>query len=95
MYEFQERIAPLNHAGEITKPIFVVHGRNDPRVPWSESDQIVKAVRANGVPAWYLIAEDEGHGFRKKSNKSFQLYATVMFVKQYLLAADSDPPGSP
>jgi dipeptidyl aminopeptidase/acylaminoacyl peptidase len=85
MYAFLEKIAPLNHATEIRKPIFVVHGRNDPRAPWSESDQIVKAVRANGVPAWLLIAEDEGHGFKKKGNRSFQLYATVMFVKQYLL----------
>ncbi|HEX2466426.1 MAG TPA: prolyl oligopeptidase family serine peptidase, partial [Thermoanaerobaculia bacterium] len=57
MHAFLEKIAPLNHAGSIRKPIFVVHGRNDPRVPWSESDQIVRAVRANGVPAWFLVAE--------------------------------------
>jgi dipeptidyl aminopeptidase/acylaminoacyl peptidase len=82
---FLERIAPLNRAGEIGKPIFVVHGRNDPRVPWSESDQIVRAVRAKGVPAWYLVAEDEGHGFKKKTNRSFQLYATVLFVKSFLI----------
>jgi dipeptidyl aminopeptidase/acylaminoacyl peptidase len=85
MHDFLERIAPLNRAGDITKPLFVVHGRNDPRVPWSESDQIVRAVRANGVPAWYLVAEDEGHGFKKKSNRSFQLYATVLFVQRFLL----------
>src|SRR6185436_16610098 len=83
MYAFLEKIAPLNHADSIRKPILVVHGRNDPRVPWTESDQIVRAVRANGVPAWFLVAEDEGHGFKKKSNRSFQLYATVMFVKQF------------
>ena len=85
MYAFLEKIAPLNRAGDIRKPIFVVHGRNDPRVPWSESDQIVRAVRANGVPAWFLVAEDEGHGFKKKANRTFQLYATVLFVKTFLL----------
>jgi dipeptidyl aminopeptidase/acylaminoacyl peptidase len=85
MREFLERTAPLNHAGKIAKPILVVHGRNDPRAPWSESEQIVNAVRANDVPAWFLTAEDEGHGFKKKSNRSFQLYATAMFVEQYLL----------
>ena len=85
MREFLERIAPLNRAGDITKPIFIVHGRNDPRVPVSESEQIVGAVRANRVPAWYLVAENEGHGFKRKSNRSFQLYATVAFVKTFLL----------
>ena len=85
MRAFLDRIAPLNHAGQITKPILVIAGRNDPRAPWSESDQIVKAVRANDVPAWFLTAEDEGHGFKKKSNRSFQLYATAAFVEQYLL----------
>ena len=94
MYAFLEEIAPLNHAGEIRKPIFVVHGRNDPRVPWTESDQIVRAVRANGVPAWFLVAEDEGHGFKKKSNRSFQLYATVLFVKQFLRELTSKRPAT-
>ena len=85
MYAFLERIAPLNQAEKIRKPIFIVHGRNDPRVPVSESEQIVGEVRKNGVPAWYLVAEDEGHGFRKKPNSDFQFYATVAFVREFLL----------
>lgn len=97
MYQFLERTAPLNHASRITKPIFIVHGENDPRVPVSESQQIVGKVRANGVPAWYLVARDEGHGFRKRGNRDFQLYATVLFVERYLLAegADAEAPSAP
>src|SRR5215475_4339157 len=63
MREFLNRIAPLNNAAKITKPLFVVQGGNDPRVPLSESVQIVEAVRKNGIPVWYLMAKDEGHGF--------------------------------
>lgn len=83
--EFFERIAPLNNAGRITKPLFVVQGSNDPRVPASEAEQMVAKVRGNGGPVWFLNAKDEGHGFRKKPNMDFQFYATVMFVRQHLL----------
>ena len=55
----------------------------------------MKAVRANGVPAWFLVAEDEGHGFKKKSNRSFQLYATVLFVEQHLLDIANRVPNRP
>lgn len=82
---FMERTAPLHNASKITKPLFVVQGQNDPRAPLSEAEQIVKAVRGNGTPVWYLMAKDEGHGFSKKSNRDFQFYATVEFVKEYLL----------
>ena len=87
--EFFERIAPLNNAGRITKPLFVVQGANDPRVPASEAEQMVAKVRGNGGPVWFLNAKDEGHGFRKKPNMDFQFYATVMFVRQHLLDAGS------
>ena len=87
--EFFERIAPLNNAGRITKPLFVVQGANDPRVPASEAEQMVAKVRGNGGPVWFLNAKDEGHGFRKKPNMDFQFYATVMFVRQHLLGAGS------
>jgi dipeptidyl aminopeptidase/acylaminoacyl peptidase len=83
--EFFEKIAPLNNAGRITKPLFVVQGANDPRVPMSEAEQMVAKVKQNGGPVWYLNAKDEGHGFRKKSNADFQFFATVMFVRQFLL----------
>ncbi len=83
---FFEEIAPLNNATKITKPLFVVQGGNDPRVPLSEAEQMVAKVKANGSPVWYLMAKDEGHGFRKKSNADFQFYATVLFVQEHLLA---------
>jgi dipeptidyl aminopeptidase/acylaminoacyl peptidase len=63
----------------------VVQGGNDPRVPRSESEQMVAAVRRNGTPVWYLMARDEGHAFVKKANRDFLLYATARFVKEYLL----------
>ena len=66
-------------------PLFVYAGQNDPRVPASESAQMVQVVRQNGTPVWWLLAKDEGHGFAKKKNRDFQFYATVMFVKEYLL----------
>ena len=85
MASFFEEIAPLNNAGRITKPLFVVQGGNDPRVPLSEAEQIVKRVKQNNSPVWYLMATDEGHGFRRKSNADFQFYATILFIQQYLL----------
>jgi dipeptidyl aminopeptidase/acylaminoacyl peptidase len=53
----------------ISNSLFVVQGRNDPRVPWTESEQMVATVRENGGPVWYLLANDEGHGFAKKRNQ--------------------------
>jgi dipeptidyl aminopeptidase/acylaminoacyl peptidase len=85
MREFLERIAPANKAKNITKPLFVIAGLNDPRVPVGESQQMVNVVRQNGTPVWWLMAKDEGHGFNKKKNQDYQFDATVMFVKQYLL----------
>ncbi|HWS53549.1 MAG TPA: prolyl oligopeptidase family serine peptidase [Pyrinomonadaceae bacterium] len=85
MREFMTRIAPLNHASKITRPIFIVQGGNDPRVPLNEAEQMVATVRKNNTPVWYLMARDEGHGFNKKRNQDFQFYATVMFVREYLL----------
>jgi len=85
MRDFLERIAPFNKTKNITKPLFVIAGKNDPRVPPSESEQMVSTVRQNGTPVWWLEAKDEGHGFRKKKNQDYQFYATVMFVKEYLL----------
>ncbi len=85
MRKFLNETAPLNHADEIKKPLFVVQGKNDPRVPLSESVQIVETLRNNDTPVWYLMAEDEGHGFAKKKNADFQFYATILFVKKYLL----------
>ncbi|WP_196778743.1 S9 family peptidase [Cognatilysobacter tabacisoli] len=80
-----ERISPLRNASKIRAPLFVAQGRNDPRVPYTEAEQIVKAVRANGQPVWYLEYADEGHGFRKKANSDYFNAATVLFWQQHLL----------
>jgi dipeptidyl aminopeptidase/acylaminoacyl peptidase len=85
MIEFFDRIAPLNQSHKIKKPLFVVQGGNDPRVPLSEAEQMVAQVKSNGSPIWYMMAKDEGHGFRKKSNADLQFYATVQFVKDFLI----------
>lgn len=85
MREFMEKIAPLNNAHKIAKPLFVVQGKNDPRVPYTEAEQIVASVKKNNIPIWYLMANDEGHGFAKKKNADYLFYATVMFVKKFLL----------
>jgi dipeptidyl aminopeptidase/acylaminoacyl peptidase len=85
MREFMLSTAPLHNASKITKPIFVVAGGNDPRVPVNEAEQMVSTVRQNGTHVWYLMAKDEGHGFAKKKNQDYQFYATVMFMRDYLL----------
>lgn len=85
MREFLERIAPMNNLDKIKKPMIVVAGKNDPRVPVSESDQIVAGLKKEGTPAWYLMAKDEGHGYQKKPNQDFLFYADVVFLQQYLL----------
>lgn len=85
MREFLNRIAPLNRIGDIKKPLFVVQGKNDPRVPASEAEQIVAGLRTHGVPVWYLLAKDEGHGFAKKRNQDFFFYSSVLFIQEYLL----------
>ncbi|KOS06871.1 peptidase S9, prolyl oligopeptidase [Flavobacterium akiainvivens] len=85
MAAFFEKIAPLNNAGKITKPMFIIQGKNDPRVPYTEAEQMVQKIETNKGVVWYLMANDEGHGFRKKNNQDFQFYAVTAFVKEYLL----------
>jgi dipeptidyl aminopeptidase/acylaminoacyl peptidase len=84
MRAFLQQISPLTNASKITKPLFVIAGFNDPRVPYTEGQQIVKAVRANGAPVWWLMAKDEGHGFSKKKNVDYQFLAMTMFLQQSL-----------
>ncbi len=85
MYEFLEKISPLTNAHKITKPLFVVQGKNDPRVPYTEAEQIVAAARKNNTPVWFLMANDEGHGFAKKDNSDYLYYSTILFIKEHLL----------
>ena len=82
MNAFLQRISPLARARAIRKPLLVVQGLNDPRVPANESAQMVAAVRANGTEVWYLAAKDEGHGFRKKGNRDFYLKTVATFLER-------------
>jgi dipeptidyl aminopeptidase/acylaminoacyl peptidase len=76
--------SPLFHAKNITKPVMVLQGVNDPRVLKAESDEIVAAVKANGVPAEYVLFPDEGHGFVKKENEIKGYGQVLQFLDQYL-----------
>lgn len=82
MRAFLQRISPLTRADAIRKPLLVVQGLNDPRVPASESEQLVARVRANGTEVWYVAARDEGHGFRKKGNRDFDLRTRATFLER-------------
>jgi dipeptidyl aminopeptidase/acylaminoacyl peptidase len=85
MAAFLQKISPLTNVGKIKIPLMVVTGANDPRVPASEADQIVEAVRKQGGSAWHLLGKDEGHGFRKKANIDFQFWSSLMFWQEHLL----------
>lgn len=78
-------ISPLTRVAEIEKPMMVVTGANDPRVPQSEADQIVKAIRERGGTAWHLVGTNEGHGFAKKENADYQFWTSLIFWQQNLL----------
>jgi dipeptidyl aminopeptidase/acylaminoacyl peptidase len=79
-----QEISPLNHVELITKPLMVVQGRNDPRVPWTESEQIVRRLQARGTPVWYLLADNEGHGFARRENADFYFAAQLLFIERTL-----------
>ncbi|HYE26861.1 MAG TPA: prolyl oligopeptidase family serine peptidase [Allosphingosinicella sp.] len=78
-------ISPLTRVEELRIPLMVVTGGNDPRVPASEAEQIVRAVRRNDRPAWHLLGKDEGHGFAKKANQDYQFWTSLMFWQRNLL----------
>ncbi len=82
MRGFLNRISPLNNVASIRKPLLVVQGLNDPRVPATESQQLVWRIRLKGGEAWYLAAKDEGHGFRKKANQDAYLQTAAMFLNK-------------
>ena len=85
MRKHLEAISPLNHVEKIAVPMFVVQGQNDPRVPVTEAEQIVKALREAGQPVWYMNAMNEGHGYRKKENRDVYQQATMMFLREHLV----------
>jgi len=87
MRAYLQRISPLTNAARINKPLLVVQGLNDPRVPATESQQMVAKIRARGGDVWYLAARDEGHGFKKKPNRDFYQKTVVTFLEKQLAAA--------
>ncbi len=84
MRAFLQQISPLNRVDRITKPLMVVQGRNDPRVPWTESEQIVRSLQKRGTPVWYLLADNEGHGFARRENSDYYFAALLQFLQQTL-----------
>ncbi len=85
MSAFFTKIAPLNNTDKIKKPMFIIQGTNDPRVPVTEATQMRDKLKAQGNTVWYLEAKNEGHGFRKKENVDFQRLAVIRFMEEYLL----------
>ncbi len=92
MRSFLERISPLSSADKIRTPILIVQGQNDPRVPLSESEQMVAALRKNNVPVWYVVGKNEGHGFAKKANQDYLQAVEVEFLRRYLLGSEKGKP---
>lgn len=85
MREFLGKISPANQPGKITVPLYVLQGANDPRVPASESEQMVEAIRSRGGKVWYFLAKDEGHGFKKKRTRDLSFQTTIQFFEENLL----------
>ncbi len=94
MREFLERISPSRQVARLETPLFVAQGQNDPRVPVSEAEQIVAAVRAVGQEVWYMNALNEGHGFDQKENRDLFQAASVLFFERQLLGRSEESPGS-
>jgi dipeptidyl aminopeptidase/acylaminoacyl peptidase len=84
MREVFERISPANHVDRIRSALLVAHGRNDPRVPFSEAEQIASKVRAQGRAVWTVYADNEGHGFARKENRDYLSAATTLFLMKHL-----------
>ena len=82
MRKVLERISPLANVGKIKKPMLVMQGSNDPRVPQSESDQVVERLRRGGVETWYVVFADEGHGFLKKPNNDLRREVETVFLRR-------------
>jgi dipeptidyl aminopeptidase/acylaminoacyl peptidase len=79
-----ENISPLNNVEKISVPLFIVQGENDPRVPVTEAEQIVAALRARGHTVWYMNAMNEGHGYRKKQNRDKYQQVAILFFREHL-----------
>mgnify|MGYP000002175044 CR=1 FL=1 len=85
MAQILERISPLTNIKNITKPMFIFQGENDPRVPLNESEQMLASLKTNGVTTWYVRAKDEGHGIAKKANRDYTYAAIAAFLQKFLV----------
>ena len=85
MRKFLDGISPLNNVKKIRKPLFIVQGKRDLRVPVAEKEQMVMQLKKQNTPVWFLMANDEGHGFTKKSNADFLFYTQIKFIEQTLM----------
>lgn len=94
MRAFLELISPTRRAAEIKRPLFIAQGANDPRVPQSEADQMVRTIRQTGGndQVWYFLARDEGHGFKKKTNRDLYTNAVALFLREHLLPIPPEEP---
>lgn len=88
MRAYLEKISPLNNVDKISVPLFIVQGENDPRVPVSEAEQMVRALREHGHTVWYMNALDEGHGYRKRNNRDTYQQAMILFFQRHLAGAE-------
>ena len=88
MRDFLEEISPNNNVEKIKVPMFVIQGQNDPRVPVTEAEQIVNALRNSNKQVWYMNALNEGHGYRKKENRDIYQQAVILFFEKYLISSD-------
>jgi dipeptidyl aminopeptidase/acylaminoacyl peptidase len=77
-----QKISPLTNVGRISKPMLIVQGKNDPRVPIGESEQMVAKIRDNGGEVWYLVGLNEGHGFAKRDNIDYYQWAVALFLEK-------------
>ncbi len=82
--DFLTERSPKTHISDISCPLLVIQGQNDPRVPASDTAKLVAATK-DRIPVWYVLAKNEGHGFVQLSNRNYRLYATILFVKEFLL----------
>jgi dipeptidyl aminopeptidase/acylaminoacyl peptidase len=85
MREFLTRISPLTNVGKLKIPVYIAAGAKDTRVPVSQADKLVKALKANGTPVWYVLFQDAGHMVLNSANNDFSVCTWVMFVRKYLV----------
>ena len=80
--DFLQKISPANHADKIKAPLFIIHGANDPRVPLSETEQMVEKIKSNNGTVELLVYEDEGHGLSKLKNRLEAYPKVIEFINR-------------